>query len=149
STLVNLLSGASPPDEGEIILAGASVRFSSPADAIKHGVGTVHQELTIIPHLTVGENIMLGRWGRRGLVDEGAVDRESRQALRRLNSKLEPSQPASQLSIANWQTIEIARALTKNVSVLILDEPTSALPPLDADVLIATLRSLAAEGVTV
>jgi ABC-type sugar transport system ATPase subunit len=149
STLVNLLSGAVQPDAGRILLDGTPARIASPRDALKRGIVTVHQELTIVPGLSVADNVMLGRWGRWGLAADRDVQRQARQALARLHSGLDPRQPAAHLSIANWQTIEIARALTQDVRVLILDEPTSALPPPDADLLIANIRSLAADGVTV
>jgi ABC-type sugar transport system ATPase subunit len=149
STLVNLLSGAVEPDAGRILLDGTPTRIASPREALKRGIVTVHQELTIVPGLSVADNVMLGRWGRWGLAADGQVQRQARQALERLHSNLDPREPAVNLSIANWQTIEIARALTQDVRVLILDEPTSALPPPDADLLIANVRSLAAEGVTV
>ena len=149
STLVNVLSGAVQPDAGRILLDGTPTRIASPREALKRGIVTVHQELTIVPGLSVADNVMLGRWGRWGLAAQRDVQRQARQALDRLHSGLDPRQPAANLSIANWQTIEIARALTQDVRVLILDEPTSALPPPDADLLIANIRSLAREGVTV
>jgi ABC-type sugar transport system ATPase subunit len=149
STLVKVLCGAVQPDSGAVFLDGEPLRIASPLDAFRHGIVTVHQEPHIVPGLTVAENIMLGRWGRRGIIDRDAVLETSRAALARLRSKLDPRQPAARLSIANWQIIEIARALTQDVRVLVMDEPTSALSPSDAETLVATVRSLAAEGVTV
>lgn len=149
STLVNLLSGAIRPDAGWVELDGNPVEFRSPADSLRAGIATVHQELSIVPGLTVAENIMLGKWGKGGLVNESEMKRVATTTLRRLKSRLDPNLPAANLTIAEWQTIEIARALTRDVRVLILDEPTSALAPHDANALIAIVRALAGEGVTI
>jgi ABC-type sugar transport system ATPase subunit len=149
STLVNLLSGALQPDSGRILLDGKPTSIPSPIEAHRFGIVTVHQELTIVPGLNVGDNIMLGRWGKRGLVDAAATRRTALESLRRLGSQLDPAEPAGHLSIADWQTIEIARALTRDVRILVLDEPTSALSAAEANLLIGTVRSLATAGVAV
>jgi ABC-type sugar transport system ATPase subunit len=148
STLVKVLCGAVQPDAGAILLGGEPVRIGSPPEAFRHGIVTVHQEPHVVPGLNVGDNIMLGRWGR-GVVDRDHVVKTSREALRRLGSDLDPRQSTASLSIAEWQVIEIARALTQDVRVLIMDEPTSALGPEDAAGLVSTVRGLAAEGVAV
>ena len=149
STLVKVLCGAVQPDAGVIRVGGEPVRIGSPLDAFKCGIVTVHQEPHVVPGLNVGENIMLGRWGSHGIVDGDRIVSESRKALARLGSSLDPREPTASLSIANWQMIEIARALTQEVRVLIMDEPTSALGKEDASSLVAILRSLAAEGVAI
>jgi len=149
STLVNILCGAVQPDSGSVYIDGVLTRLKSPLDAHRRGVVTVHQETHVVPDLTVAENIMLGRWGRRGMVDQRRVRAAAVEALDRLRSDLRPDQTCAHLSIASWQTIEIARALTQDVRALVLDEPTSALSVADADVLLATVRGLASAGVGV
>ena len=96
STLVNVLSGAVQPDAGRILLDGTPTRIASPREALKRGIVTVHQELTIVPGLSVADNVMLGRWGRWGLAAQRDVQRQARQALDRLHSGLDPRQPAAQ-----------------------------------------------------
>lgn len=149
STLVNLLSGAIQPDRGQILIDGSATKIGSPQEARRLGIATVHQELAIVPGLDVGDNIMLGRWGRRGMVDRESTRKAASAALRQLGSNLQLDQPVRHLSIASWQVIEIARALSQEVRLVILDEPTSALSSADADVLIATVRSLASRGIAV
>ena len=149
STLVNVLAGAIQPDTGSVSVQGAKAHITSPADALTLGVATVHQELHIVPELTVAENVMLGRWGGRWLVDHRRMAVEVAGALARLGSTLDPNRSAAQLSIADWQIIEIARALTHDVRVLVLDEPTSALSGVESHRLIRVVRGLAAQGVAV
>jgi ABC-type sugar transport system ATPase subunit len=149
STLVKVLCGAVQPDSGVIWIGGRASRIPSPPDAFRRGVVTVHQEPHVVSGLSVADNIMLGRWGRAGLVRREMVRDTARAALERLGSPLDLRRPAGELSIAEWQIIEIARALTQDVRVLIMDEPTSALGPEDAHVLVSIVRSLASDGVAV
>lgn len=153
STLVRLMSGATQPDQGGIEIAGTPVRLSSPVDALARGVATVHQELTIIPELTVAENIFLGRWaaasGARGVIDYRRLNMRAADVLATLGLSINPASKAGNLSIAHRQVVEIARAISEKPRVLILDEPTSSLPHSEVDLLLTIVRRLAKQGIAV
>lgn len=148
STLMKIFSGVYVPDEGEIRLEGKPLHFTNPRDALAVGIGIVHQELSVVRPLTVAENIYPGRLptNRLGMVRYGALFEQARQVLDDLQMDIDPRQTMDQLSIANQQLIEIAKTLTLNCKVLILDEPTSALTEREADILMGLLRRLAANG---
>ena len=151
STLVALLGGAQQPSAGRILIDGAPVAFRTPAEAIARGIATVHQELTIIPDLSVGENILLGRLPRRGpgLIDWGETFRRAASHIDELGLSLDVRAEAGKLPVAGQQMVEIARAMSRAPSVLMLDEPTSALPLRETETLFALLRRLAATGVVI
>ena len=149
STLVRLLGGAVQPTSGAILVDGSRVRFRSPGEAFRSGVVTVHQELSLVPGLTVAENIFLGRLprGRAGLIDWRAAWSMADALLAGLGIALDVRAPAGKLGVAQQQMIEIAKAMSHAPSVLMLDEPTSALARREADRLFELLKRLAAEGV--
>ena len=149
STLVRLLGGAVEPTSGAILVDGNRVRFRSPREAIRKGIVTVHQELSLIPGLTVAENIFLGRLPRRraGLIDWRAACSMAEALLEELGLALDVRVPAGRLGVAQQQMIEIAKAMSHAPSVLMLDEPTSALAHREADRLFTLLKRLAAKGV--
>ncbi|GBD19410.1 Ribose import ATP-binding protein RbsA [bacterium HR27] len=153
STLMKILSGALQPDEGEILLAGQPVRFADPRQALAHGIGIIYQELSVIEALSVGENLFLGRLPQRsgipGTVDWPRVWREASQILERVGAPIDPQRPVRELSTAQKQLVEIARALSQDVRVLILDEPTSSLSLQETERLFAILRGLRAQGVAI
>ncbi|MBO9404473.1 MAG: sugar ABC transporter ATP-binding protein [Thermomicrobium sp.] len=153
STLMKILSGALQPDEGEILLQGRPVRFSDPRQALEHGIGIIYQELSVIDALSVGENVFLGRLPQRtglpGAVDWPRVWHEAAQVLARVGAPIDPRQPVRGLSVAQKQLVEIARALSQDVQVLILDEPTSALSLQETERLFEILRGLRAQGVAI
>jgi ABC-type sugar transport system ATPase subunit len=153
STLMKILSGALQPDEGEILLQGRPVRFSDPRQALEHGIGIIYQELSVIDALSVGENVFLGRLPQRpglpGAVDWPRVWHEAAQVLARVGAPIDPRQPVRGLSVAQKQLVEIARALSQDVRVLILDEPTSALSLQETERLFEILRGLRAQGVAI
>src|SRR5262249_15488036 len=146
------LAGAIEPDEGEIRVDGNAVRLGSPHEAVAIGIATVHQELTLVPELTVAENILLDRLPRRRgrplLVHRAAYDHGAR-GLARLGVTLDPRARVAALSFAERQLVEIARAVARSPRVLLLDEPTSALSAVDVMRLISLVRALAADGVAV
>ncbi len=149
STLVKILSGALQPDSGHVILDGRPVRFDSPLDAQRSGISTVYQELALVPHLSVTENILLGalpataRAGRRlGIVDWRRARQAAAALLEELGAHIDPDAPVSRLSVAQQQLVEIARALRFKPRVLILDEPTSALSDDEVAALFAVIRRL-------
>ncbi len=149
STLMNILAGVLQPDAGEILLDGHLVRFRSPRDAQEAGVSIIYQELTLIPTLSIAENMFLGRepLTRIGLVDFCKMRRDAADLLSRLGLNVDPDRRVNQLSIASQQVVEIAKALTFKSRVLILDEPTSALTGPETTALFRLLHSLKADGV--
>jgi len=154
STLVNILTGAVQPTEGTVRLNGTPVRFASPADARRAGVAAVHQELSLVPELSVAENILLGALPRRtgllrALIDWNEATLRARAVLDRLGLSLDTRVPAGRLPVARQQLVEIAKAMVSDPSVLILDEPTSALSRQEADRVAVLVRTLAAQGVLV
>ena len=140
STLMKLLSGIYTPDEGEFRLHGAPYRPTDASAALASGVSIIHQEFNLMPHLTVAQNIFVGREPRRGgfVLSERALNRRTDDLLDRLGIRLDPRQLAGNLTVAKQQMVEIAKALAFEPQVLIMDEPTAALN--DAEV--ATLHDL-------
>ncbi|KAA1421806.1 sugar ABC transporter ATP-binding protein [Nocardioides humilatus] len=150
STLVNLVSGAVQPDSGTIRLNGKDVRWDGPGAARSGGISVVHQEFSLVPGLTVAENITMGRWSSRlGFIDQERLQDDARRALDQLGEDIPLWQLVGSLPIAQQQLVEIAKALVDNPDVLILDEPTSALNASEVEVLLALVRRLAATGVSV
>jgi ribose transport system ATP-binding protein len=151
STLMNLLSGVFPPDEGEILLGGEPFRPSGPGDAREAGVSMVHQELALAPHLEVAENLFLGMESSRfGVLRRSEMRERAREALSSLEHRdIPPEARVGSLSIAERQIVEIARALLRDVRVLILDEPTSSLSRLDVERLFRLIRRLAERGLAI
>ena len=149
STLMKILSGVYVADEGEIRLEGQPIEPQNPRHALALGIGIVHQELSMVPSLTVGENIFPGRLPRTslGLVKFKQLYQQAQVVLNQLEVNIDARQLASELSVANQQLVEIAKALSLNCKVLILDEPTSALTEREVHILFALLRKLAERGV--
>jgi D-xylose transport system ATP-binding protein len=151
STLMKVLSGVHPTGSygGEIRLQGTPVHFKSLHAAEEHGIALIAQELALVPELSVAENLLLGRLPRRaGFVDWGAVRREAKRALELVGLEVDPARPVKELGIGQQQMVEIAKALAKDASILVLDEPTAALTEADARRLLAFLRELRGRGVS-
>lgn len=148
STLIKTLGGVHRPDAGAILLDGKKAHFSSPADAIGKGVVVIHQELSLAPHLSVAENIFLGHFPhtRLGFVDRRKMRDETRKLLQRLHIDIDPRTLAVDLSIAQQQMIEIAKAISFNAKVLILDEPTAVLDESMVDTLFELVANLKSQG---
>lgn len=150
STLVNLVSGSLQPDAGTITLDGRDVSWSGPAAARSGGIAVVHQEFSLVPGLSVAENITLGRWPRRGgFIDSSTIRAQADAALKRLGVAVPLDATVSVLSLADQQIVEIAKALVDDPRVLILDEPTSALNAHEVTSLLQLVRRLAADGMAV
>jgi ribose transport system ATP-binding protein len=151
STLMKILSGAHTPDAGSLALDGRPYAPASPHDARLKGVAMIYQELTLAPHLSAQENILLGAESSRlGWIDSAASRSRARAALAQLGHEhLDLAQPVASFSIAEQQIIEIARALLSPPRVLIMDEPTSSLTPVDVDKLFAVIARLRAQGVSI
>jgi len=147
STLMNIIAGIYTPDAGELRLQGRIVHFDSPRQALRHGIAMIHQELNLLPFMSVAENIWIGREPQRfGLINHGELRHRTRGLLERLQIDLDPDAEVRRLSIAARQLIEIARALSYDSQLLIMDEPTSALTERDAQQLFAIVRGLKREG---
>ncbi len=151
STLMKILGGVYQPDEGEIVVDGESVRIDEVNDAIRFGIGFVHQELNVLDNLTVAENVFLGREPRHFgyLIDRKRLNSEARPFLEILGLDVAPQTPLGTLSIAKRQLVEIAKALSLNARILILDEPTSSLTLTETDRLLAVVKELRDRGIAI
>ncbi|GIF76061.1 sugar ABC transporter ATP-binding protein [Asanoa siamensis] len=151
STLINVLSGVITDYEGTVAVDGSPVRFAGPAAAQAAGIATIHQELDLVPGLSVAENLVLGREPRTRLrtVDRRAMLRTAREQLGRLGADLDPRRLLGSLRVGEQQLVEIAKALLLDARVLIMDEPTAALADAEVRRLFATIAGLRREGVGV
>ena len=152
STLVKILSGAVRPTSGRILLDGEEIVLDSPADAFRKGIAAVYQEPSLLPDLTVAENILLGRLPKKGtgiVIDWEAAFRKAEEVLLEMAVRLDVRMKASRLGVAQQQIAELAKAMAGHPGVLLLDEPTSALAHHETDSLFAVLRRLVEKGVSV
>jgi ribose transport system ATP-binding protein len=150
STLIKILSGVHQPDSGKILYGGQAITLAGPIDARAKGVATVFQEFSLAPTLTVAENIFLGRYLRRGpFVDWRRMRIEAARTLAALDIEINPDQLVGSLSVAEQQLVEIAKAISIDVKLLILDEPTSALGESEIEALHALLRRMKSHGVAI
>ncbi len=146
STLMKILYGLYEPDEGTIHLDGERVEIASPNDAIRRGIGMIHQHFMLVPTLTVAENVALGLGGRRGIADMRPVRRRLLEVSERYGLRVDPDAQIWQLAVGERQRAEILKALYRDARLLVLDEPTAVLTPPEVDELFATLRQLTADG---
>lgn len=152
STFMKILDGSVIKDEGRIFINGQEVNITNPHQAQQLGIGMVYQELSLILNLTVAENIFLGRWPRRKLfrsVDWRQIYRQSKEALKRLGVSIDVKERVNNLGMGERQLTEIARAISMNVKILLLDEPTSALSDEERERLFAMVRALKETGVSI
>ncbi|MDD3251055.1 MAG: ATP-binding cassette domain-containing protein [Lachnospiraceae bacterium] len=147
STLMKCLFGIYNPDEGEIIFKGEKVRFLNPKQALDHGVSMVHQELNQVPETTVMENIWMGRMPKNGLiVDDAKMYQDTKEVFERLNLDIDPKEKIGRLSVSQRQMIEIAKAVSADAKIVVLDEPTSSLTEKEVDHLFRIINSLRDQG---
>ncbi|WP_230008864.1 sugar ABC transporter ATP-binding protein, partial [Microbacterium sp. Bi128] len=148
STLVKILAGLHHPDSGDFQVAGQSVQFRNVAESKDAGISVIYQEPTLFPDLSVAENIFIGRQpkGRFGLISKATMVREARKLFERLGVPIDPTRIAEGLSIADQQIIEIAKAISLDAKVLVMDEPTAALSGVEVERLFAVARSLRDRG---
>ncbi len=148
TTLSKMLYGLYQPDQGEIIIQGQQVRLRSPADSILQGIGFVSQHFALVPSLSVTENIVLGREGA-SFLNTQMLNQRITTLAKRFSMQVNPEAKVSSLSVGEQQRVEILKALYRNCSLLILDEPTAVLTPQDTEQLFSTLRILQAQGLAV
>jgi len=148
STLMKILAGALPADSGEIVLEGRPAHITSPLRAQELGIGMIYQDFNLVPYLTVAENIFLGREPRRALwlVDRGRLLRDAEAILQRLGVPLDPRRPVNQLSVAQQQMVEIAKAVSSDAKTIAMDEPSATLTENELRHLFALIRSLRDAG---
>lgn len=150
STLMKILGGSYRPDEGTIQLDGREVHFTHPRQATEAGIAIIHQELSLLPHRTVTENIFMGREiARRGILDKAEMRKRAAALLKRIGADIDPQAVVSSLSIALQQLVEIAKALLLNARILVMDEPTAALDERDSRTLLALVNTLRQQGVAI
>jgi len=149
STLMNILGGVLPPDTGEIFLDGETVIFHNPAESLKAGIGFIHQELNLINDLAIYENMFIGREivKKNGLLDAERMIRETQAVFDRMGLHLNPKTMVRELDASYKQIVEITRALMMNASIIIMDEPTSALTGDEIDRVFDMMRTLKEQGV--
>ncbi len=148
STTMKIIAGVHTEYQGTMMLAGQTIRLRSARDAKAHGIGMVHQELSIVPELSVAENVLRGMQpvNSLGLIDYGAMNRIAGEQLKRLGIDLDPRQTIGTLPLGLQQLVEIARVLFSGARIIILDEPTSALSPPEVEKLFAILRRVKQDG---
>src|SRR5438105_5091622 len=148
STLMNILYGLYRPDDGDILIGGKQVTFSSAKDAIEHGIGMVHQHFMLIPVMTVKENIVLATEPTRHglLLDEAAAAERVRELSHQFGLAVDPDARVDRITVGQQQRVEILKALYRGADILILDEPTAVLTPQEAKELFEILRSLKSQG---
>jgi len=150
STLMKILAGVQRPDEGAIRVDGRDVSLDSVQSAQASGIALIHQELNLSGNLSVGANIFLGREPlRSGLIDSGKIREDAQSLLTRLGLDVSPDTLVDTLSIGQQQLVEIARALSVNAQVLIMDEPTSSLSQHETERLIEVVKDLRSRGVSI
>jgi ribose transport system ATP-binding protein len=147
STLMKVLTGIHKKDSGTIRLYGKVIEPNGPKDSQALGIGIIHQELNLMPHLTVAQNIFIGREPMRGVfVNQSVENKQAREMLKALNVDIDPSLPVSRLTVAMQQMVEIAKALSYNSELLVMDEPTAALTENEIQELFKVIRSLREKG---
>ena len=151
STLVKILSGAYQKTAGKIFLYGKETNIRNPKHAQQSGISIIYQELNLVPHLSAAENIFLGREPMlaAGVIDRRTLVEKSRQILSDLGVNIDVRRPVKQLGVAQQQMVEVAKALSLDAKILIMDEPTSALTQREIDELFATIRRLKSKGVSI
>ena len=150
STLMKILSGAQAPDSGSVVVGGREITTWSPETSRRMGIAIIYQEFNLIPHLSAAQNISLGREpGAAGWIDNRRVRDMARFWLQEMDAGIPPEAPVSSLSVANRQLVEIAKALSQDASLLIMDEPASALSVRERERLFDVIEKLRKRGITI
>ncbi len=150
STLMKILAGSYKASEGEIYIDGEKTIIQNPQDALNAGISLIYQEINLSPNLTIAENIFMGREiAHKGFIDRKSMIEQTQKLLDRLNASFRAEQKAGELTIAEQQQVEIARALHRNSRVLVMDEPTAALSSRETEVLFERIKKLRNEGIAI
>jgi ribose transport system ATP-binding protein len=153
STLMKILAGVYPPDTGLILWHGQPIQFKTPRDAHRAGINIIYQESSLIPHLSVAENVFLGNEPARlpgvPLIDWGQVYHQTHQLLQQLDLNIDPKIPVSNLSVAEQRMVEVAKALRQSADLIIMDEPTASLSSQEVETLFRVIRTLTMHGAAV
>ncbi|MCX4671976.1 sugar ABC transporter ATP-binding protein [Streptomyces sp. NBC_01381] len=151
STLIKVLTGVYAPDAGELTYNGRQLSFSTPLEAQHAGISTIYQEVNLVPLMSVARNLFLGREprGRLGLIDFRRMHREAAEALRRLGIRVDVRRPLRELGVGTQQMVALARAVSVDARVVIMDEPTSSLEPREVQTLFGVIRMLRDRGIAV
>ncbi|MGW3823544.1 sugar ABC transporter ATP-binding protein [Streptomyces sp. NPDC005071] len=151
STLIKVLTGVYRPDEGELRMSGQQVRFARPFEAQQAGISTIYQEVNLVPLMSVARNIFLGREpkNRLGLIDFGRMHREAADLLDGFGVRVDPRRPLHTLGIGTQQMVALARAVSVNARVVVMDEPTSSLEPREVETLFRVIENLRGQGIAV
>jgi ribose transport system ATP-binding protein len=149
STLIKMLGGAHQPDAGSIRIDGVEVRLEDPAAANGAGIGVIYQEFNLVPALAAWENFFLGREAGAGFVRRGEEQRRAKELFQRIGVEVPVDTPCGRLSVAQQQIVEIAKALSQDVRLLVMDEPSATLMPQEVDRLFDIIRDLRSQGIGV
>ncbi|WP_306338471.1 sugar ABC transporter ATP-binding protein [Streptomyces sp. KL118A] len=151
STLIKVLTGVYEPDAGDLTYDGSPVRFGTPLEAQHAGISTIYQEVNLVPLMSVARNLFLGREprGRLGLIDFGRMHREAEEALRGLGVRVDVRRPLRELGLGAQQMVALARAVSVDARVVVMDEPTSSLEPREVQTLFGVIRMLRERGIAV
>lgn len=147
STLIKILGGAHAPTAGNVLVGGREVDLSTPHASQAAGIGIIYQEFNLVPHLSARENIFLGQEsGRGGFIDTGEERRKASDLFRRLGTPIDPEQRCSDMTVAQQQVVEIAKALSQDARILVMDEPSATLTPQEVERLLKIVRELRTQG---
>ena len=151
STMMKCLFGTYQKDEGQIILDGKEINFSGPKEALENGIAMVHQELNQCLERSVVDNLFLGRYPKNsiGVIDEGRMKKEASELFRKLNMTVNLTQPMKRMSVSQRQMVEIAKAISYNSKIIVLDEPTSSLTMPEVEKLFKMMRALKDQGISI
>ena len=148
STLMNIISGVYQADSGSILLNDQEIMLKNPSDAQKAGIGIVHQELALCPHLTVAENVFIGRLPKKnGVIDKKKLQNKTQEILAPFGASIHPGDAVAELSVAKQQIVEIAKVLALECKVIIFDEPTSSLNESEAQRLMQLISTIKKQGI--
>ena len=151
STLIKILTGVHHQSSGKVLYQGRELRYDNPHEALLDGITAIYQEFNLVPHLTVAENIFLGHPPKNasGTIDWATMRAKARELVEFLEVEIDPNLVVRQLGVAKKQVVEIAKALSMDAKIIIMDEPTAAIPKKEIEVLFRIIRSLKAKGVTI
>ena len=150
STLMKIIGGVIQPDSGQMFYKGQEVRFSSPRDSINTGIALIHQELSMMPDLNIIENIFMGRMDSKfGIVRQEDLTSRTQDLLKTVGLDVDPHTLVRKLSLSQRQLVEIAKALSTNANLIMMDEPNSSLTDMESERLFAVIEDLKAKGISI